>query len=202
MTSRRDFPELLLARARAGEREALDRLLGLYRNYLRLLARTQVKIVLRGRLDPSDLVQEVLANAFEGFNQFKGATEGELTQWLRKILVRQLADQVKRHESQKRDVRREFSLDALDRSVVEAEGILVSRLSSPSSQAARRERSVLLADALEKLPADYREVIILRHLERVEFSEIARRMDRSAGAVRMLWVRALEKLRAALGEEE
>ncbi|HVC96122.1 MAG TPA: sigma-70 family RNA polymerase sigma factor [Pirellulales bacterium] len=198
MSRHRDAPEILLVRARAGEREALDRLLGLYRNYLRLLARTQIKVVLRGRLDPSDLVQEVLANAFERFDQFKGATEGELTQWLRKILVRQLADQVKGHQSQKRDVRRELSLDALDRSVVEAEGILVSRLSSPSSQAARRERSVLLADALEQLPADYREVIILRHLERVEFSEIARRMGRSAGAVRMLWVRALEKLRAVL----
>jgi RNA polymerase sigma-70 factor (subfamily 1) len=201
MPARNDSPELLLARARAGEREALDKLLGLYRNYLRLLARTQINATLRVRVDPSDLVQEVLKNAFQGFDQFAGRTEGELTQWLRKILVRQLADQVKGHQSQKRDVRRDLSLDALDRSVVEAEGILVSRLSSPSSQAARRERSVLLADALEQLPADYREVIIWRHLERVEFTEIGRRMGRSAGAVRMLWVRALEKLRIVLGED-
>ena len=201
MPNRFDTPELLLERARAGEREALDRLLGMYRTYLRLLARTQIDATLRVRVDPSDLVQEVLKNAFLGFDQFAGRTEAELTQWLRKILVRQLADEVKRHQSQKRDVRREVSLEAIDRSVVEMEAMLVAGISSPSSQAARRERAVLLAEALEQLPADYREVIILRHLERVDFAEIARRMNRSAGAVRMLWVRALEKLRAALGEE-
>jgi RNA polymerase sigma-70 factor (ECF subfamily) len=168
---------------------------------LHLLARAQINANLRVRVDPSDLAQEVLKNAFEGFGQFAGHTEGELMQWLRRILVRQLADEVKRHQSQKRDVRREVSLEAIDRSVVEMEGMLVAGLSSPSSQAARRERAVLLADALEQLPDDYREVIILRHLERVDFNAIAQRMNRSAGAVRMLWVRALEKLRSVLGDE-
>ena len=53
---------------------------------------------------------------------------------------------------------------------------------------------MLLADALERLPADYREVFILRNLEHVPFDEIAARMGRSPGAVRMLWTRAMDRL--------
>ena len=53
--------------------------------------------------------------------------------------------------------------------------------------------------ALARLPADHREVLILRHLEGLDFAEVALRMNRSAGAVRVLWTRALKKLREELG---
>ena len=90
-------PHLLLAQARAGCSEALGQLLELYRNYLRLLARTQIDLTLRVRLDPSDLVQETLMEAHRDFADFAGSTEKELVAWLRRILVRNLADQVKHH---------------------------------------------------------------------------------------------------------
>ncbi len=76
--------------------------------------------------------------------------------------------------------------------------MMASTASSPSAAAARREQAVLLADALAALPADYREVIILRNLERLRFEEVAARMNRSPGAVRMLWTRALERLSGTL----
>ena len=56
----------------------------------------------------------------------------------------------------------------------------------------------MLADVLARLPADHREVIILRTLEGLPHEEVARRMGRTPGAVRMLWVRALAGLRAAM----
>jgi RNA polymerase sigma-70 factor (ECF subfamily) len=71
--------------------------------------------------------------------------------------------------------------------------------SSPSQQAARHELEVMLAEVLARLPADCREVIILRNLEGLSHEEAARRMGRNPGAVRMLWVRALARLRAELG---
>jgi RNA polymerase sigma-70 factor (ECF subfamily) len=82
------------------------------------------------------------------------------------------------------------------------ENALVSRSSSPSSHAGRRERSACLAVQLARLPADYREVLVLRNLEGLPFSEVARRMGRSAGAVRILWVRAVDQLRRLLQTEE
>ena len=76
---------------------------------------------------------------------------------------------------------------------------LVARTDSPSQQASRREQAVLLADALGKLTDDYREAIVLRHLEGLSFPEVARRMGRSEDSVKKLWARALAKLRRILG---
>ena len=59
----------------------------------------------------------------------------------------------------------------------------------------RREMSVVLADALAELTADYREVIVLRSIEELEWGEVAKKMNRSQGAVRLLWARALKRLR-------
>ena len=62
-----------------------------------------------------------------------------------------------------------------------------------------REQAVLLAEALAQLPAEYREVLILRHLEGLPFPEVARRMSRTTGSVEKLWIRALARLRRSLG---
>ena len=73
-------------------------------------------------------------------------------------------------------------------------------MTSPSLQAARSEQELQLAEVLTRLPDDYRQVIMLRNLEGLPHEEVARRMDRGVGAVRMLWVRALARLRQEMGE--
>jgi RNA polymerase sigma-70 factor (ECF subfamily) len=186
-----ESPLALLAQARAGDQEALGQVLDGYRDYLRLLARGRVGPELRVRLDPSDLVQETLLEAQRDFRQFAGTSEGELTAWLRRILARNLADQLKHHQSQKRDVGRQQPLDALIEQTHEA---LAAPLSTPSQHAARREQAVLMASAMAKLPPDYQQVIVLRHLEGKSFEEVAAAMNRSLGASRMLWLRAIERL--------
>jgi RNA polymerase sigma-70 factor (ECF subfamily) len=186
-----EFPTALLAKARGGDSDALGQVLEGYRDYLRLLARTRVGPDLQARLDPSDLVQETLLEAQRDFRQFLGNSDGELAAWLRRILVRNLTDQLKYHQSQKRDVGREQPLQTL---IEQAHAALAAPLSTPSKQASRREQAVVMASAMAKLPDDYRQVITLRHLEGRSFDEIAAQMGRSAGAVRMLWMRALERL--------
>jgi RNA polymerase sigma-70 factor (ECF subfamily) len=57
-----------------------------------------------------------------------------------------------------------------------------------------------MADAMAALPDDYREIIMLRYFEHLTFDAVAARMGRSSGAVRMLWVRALERLGRTVGE--
>ena len=191
--------EELLRSARAGDDLARGRLLELYRNYLRLMARSLSYGGLRARLDPSDLVQETFLKAHREFDRFAGATEPELVAWLRQILVRSMTDQARHHRSQGRDLRRQESLQAaLDRSSLAVQRALSSPLTSPSARLEKRERAVLLADALEKLPADYREVFILRSLEHVPVEEIAARMGRSTNAVYKLWYRAMTSLKREL----
>jgi RNA polymerase sigma-70 factor (ECF subfamily) len=200
-------PEELLARARRDHGTELGALLNLYRNYLRLLAQTQIDLHLQGRVDPSDLVQETLLEAFRDFGQFQGATEAELLVWLRRILVHNLARLVEKHlRARKRDARREVSLDRLvadmENSSNRIDAALVSPGTSTGSQARRREQAAVLADQLARLKPDHREVIVLRNLEGLSFEEVARRMGRSAGAVRMLWLRALDGLKQLLEREK
>jgi RNA polymerase sigma-70 factor (ECF subfamily) len=192
----------LIERARRDEPGALDRLLDSYRNYLRLLARTAIDASLRGKADPSDLVQEALLKAVLRFGQFRGATDAELAGWLRQILARCLADFVRRYRGGGRAAGREESLDRLlERSSEAMERVLATEGSSPSSSAARRDLGVVLSDALARLGEEQREVIVLHHLEGLGWDEVARRMGRTAGAVRMLWTRALKQLRPLIDEQ-
>ena len=86
----------------------------------------------------------------------------------------------------------------MDRSSLVIQQQLADSVASPSAHAVRREQAVLLADALARLPADYREVFILRNLEQVAVDKIAAPMGRSPNAVRKLWVRAMVALKQAL----
>jgi RNA polymerase sigma-70 factor (ECF subfamily) len=195
-------PDELLSLALGGDREALGALLGLYRQYLTLLARTQVGRRLQGKADASDLVQEACLEAHRHMHQFRGTTEAEFAAWLRSILAGLVANLVRRYLGTKqRDARLEQALvvELNNTSCVLDRG-LVAAVSSPSEQAVRREASVQLADALEQLPPDYRQVIILRHLEGLPFAQVAEQMDRSVDSVEKLWVRALARLRKALGD--
>jgi RNA polymerase sigma-70 factor (ECF subfamily) len=195
-------PEELLRRARAGSGPDLGRLLELYRRYLTLLARLHIGRRLQGKVDAGDLVQDTFLLAHRDFGRFRGTTEEELIGWLRQILAHSLAMCVRRYYgTQRRDVRLERELAVeLDQSSRVLEQGLLAKSSSPSHQAARREQSVLLADALGELTDDYREVIILRHMEGLSFPEVARRMGRTLDSVKKLWPRAMVQLRRALGE--
>lgn len=194
-------PEVLLQEARAGDAATLGRLLELYRRYLALLARVQIGHRLQGKVDASDIVQETFLEAHRNFPRFRGTSEGELVRWLRQILAANLADLLRRYlGARARDVRLEREIeDAFDRSSVLLDRGLVARQSSPSQQAERREQAVILADALDQLPDDYRDVLVLRHLEGLTFPQVAERMGRSLDSVEKLWMRGLARLRQIMG---
>jgi RNA polymerase sigma-70 factor (ECF subfamily) len=200
-------PEQLLHQARQGRGDCLGALLELYRNYLHLVARTQLDLHLQAQANPSDLVQDTFLEAYRDFERFRGGTEAELLGWLRRILVHNLGALVQKQvQAQKRDVRRAVSLEhglaGLERSAARLGATLAGPGPTPSAQVQRRELAALLADQLARLPADYREVIILRSLEELPFEEVARRLGRSPGAARVLWLRALDRLRRLLKEED
>jgi RNA polymerase sigma-70 factor (ECF subfamily) len=194
--------EQLLALARAGDAEPVGQLLQLYRNYLLVLARTQFDQRLRRRVSPSDLVQEAMLAAHRDFAQFNGHTERQFLAWLRQILIHCLHRAIETHlKTKMRDVRCEISIEhvsaALDRSSAKLGEMLVDPAPSPSAPMQARENAVAFANQLAALRPHYRDVIIMRNLQGLSFEKIAGQMQRNPGAVRMLWLRAVDKLRQA-----
>jgi RNA polymerase sigma-70 factor (ECF subfamily) len=190
----------LMELARHGHASALGQLLQIYRNYLTILATTQLDRRLRRRVNPSDLVQDAMLAAHCDFGDFRGTSERELLAWLRQILINCLHHVIETHlRAKMRDMRREVSVEhmgaVLDYSAYSFTKMIADRGPSPSAPMHQRERAVALADQLARLPPQYRDVIVLRNLQGLSFEEVADRMDRKPGAVRMLWLRAIEKFK-------
>ncbi|WP_068140310.1 sigma-70 family RNA polymerase sigma factor [Roseimaritima ulvae] len=194
--------ELLISAARSGDGEALGELLANYRRYLIFLARTGLHHHMQAKADPSDVAQEVCLAAHGKIADFHGDTAEQFAAWLRGILSNTLAMHLRKFlGTAKRDVRME---QQLGQSLASASGFLqhevVADVTSPSQHFARNEAFLQLAAALECLPDDYRQVIILRHVEGLPFAEVASLMDRSVDSVEKLWVRGLAKLKSAMEE--
>ncbi|HEY7312776.1 MAG TPA: sigma-70 family RNA polymerase sigma factor [Gemmataceae bacterium] len=195
----------LIRRCRAGEVGARDQLFARYQHYLYVLAQAQLGRRLRTKCAPSDLVQQTLLEAHRDFGGFQGRHEGELLAWLRRILAHNLFNEARRYGAQQRDAEREISIDrvqaGIDRSSVALERCLASGGPTPSQLALEHESAVRLADALARLPEDYQNVLLLRVFEELPAEEVAQRMGRSAGAVRMLQMRALTALRQEMDND-
>lgn len=176
-------------------------LLTSYRAYLLVLARFQVPERLRSRVDASDLVQDVLLQAHRDAEQFRGTTEEQLLGWLRKMLAYRISNVLRHYlATQRRNARREQSLESeMSRATAPVDDGLLADDTSPSERASWRERSRLVANAIERLSPDQREVIRLHHAQGLTMVEIAQRMNRSLDAVRKLWSRAVASLRREIG---
>lgn len=181
--------------AREGSVARLDELLGICRNYLRVLAAACLHRDVRGKVDASDVVQETLMKAHQRFGQFRGNTELEWLSWIRRILVHHIADLHRRYRLAGYDVEREKSLEeAMDRSSAVLSALASTDSPSPSEHAEQRETGVVLADVLAELDPDDREIVILRNMQGMDWIEVGVRTARSPDAARMRWTRALQQL--------
>jgi RNA polymerase sigma-70 factor (ECF subfamily) len=180
------------------EPEAAQRPVEDYRDYLHLLARLQLDPRLRGKLDPSDVVQLTLVKAHQNQGQFRGHTAGERAGWLRRILANTLIDAARKYQ-------RELDLErdpapGLEESSQRLEAWLAAEQSSPSEVAVREEQTLRLARALAQLPDDQRTAVELHHLGEAAVADIAALMDRSEASVAGLLRRGLKRLRELLAE--
>lgn len=188
----------LLASART-DPAAVGALFERHRPYLMLLARIQIGRRLRGKADAADVVQETFLDACRQFPSFRGDSAEVFTAWLRHLLAGQIAALVRRYcHTQARDVTLERTLQRELGSSSDRIIRLADTGTSPSGVVAGREEQFRLAVALEQLPPDYREVILLRQIEGRPFADVAAAMGRSEDSVQKLWVRGLEALRHAL----
>ena len=167
-----------------------------YRPYFKKKVAGLIGSRLARKEDPSDLVQRGLLAAFRHRNQFRGENAKQWLAWLWKIIKRVAQKDVRFWHQQQRDVDREQVLDDHP----SGGGCQPAADSStPSHKAARREQDARLWAAIGQLPPDYGQVIRLRILEDLPYAEIAARMKRSVGAVRVLWTRAVDCLGGEMG---
>ena len=188
-----DFGGCLTA-ARDGSRDALGRTLETCRPYLLAIARDELSGALRAKGGASDLVQDTFLEAQSSFPQFRGNSEAELRAWLRQLLHHRAAKFGRRYRTTlKRRLSREAALPRRDSPGPDR------RLPTPSVQLMAREQAQRLRQALEQMPDDYRQVVTLRYVEQCSFEEIGLRMGRTPNAARLLWLRAIERVRRDLG---
>src|SRR5262245_10311191 len=154
--------------------------LGEYRDYLMALALAQVPVDLRGRVDPSDLVQETLCEALRDREQHRGGTRAELMGWLRSVLRFNLIDRLRR-------LRHEAPAGALDGSLDRtSQGmgwLFAASQTAPDARAVREEDALRLAAVMKELSAPQAEAIILKHCQGMSVDEICRHMNRTPDAV-------------------
>ena len=159
-------------------------------------ATCQVPPWLRPHLDPADLVQTTLLDAWRGCARLAGRPDHEVRGYLLRALANNLIDAVRKFAPARGDV----SPDALAQSSMRMAEWVAADHTSPSERADRNERFAHLAVALTGLPDSQRLAVEMRYLLGMKVAEIALALSRSEGAVSLLLHRALAALRGTLAE--
>jgi RNA polymerase sigma-70 factor (ECF subfamily) len=183
---------MLLQRFKQGDRQAVGLLLDRLRPYVRVILRTVQGDRSLAIADESDLIQDVFLQAVRSAENFQGSSFGELVRWLRMMAVR---------TSQKALVGQVERQPSVTGGNVEIE-IVDDEVRRPEALILQQENSAQMAAALNRLPEEMRDVLLFRLADGLSHAEVAERMDRSAGAVRMLFLRAIERLREVYGTGE
>ena len=187
----------LVRKAQSGDESALNDLLERYRDRLKRIARIRLSAELQKTVDASDILQDVMLVAFRRLKSFEPRDDASLIHWLSRILENQIRDRVKYARAQKRDVRRQLSLD-VDTSPEGSGGLAMhlfdSAASSPSDAAQRAELAAIHDGFVEELAPDQREVILLRDYAGGSWEFVGEHLGRSPEAARELHRRATVRL--------
>jgi len=178
--------------------------LNAFRDYLTILARGQIPASMQARLDASDIVQETLLEAHRKRHQFQGGNEPrQLAGWLRQLLSCNLIDALRTQRRDQRDVRREQTIQFnLEESAIGLEQMLVADDTSPSQKFENRFRAMQIAQAIEELPEQQRDAILLRYFQKSSLQDIAEQMQKSTSAAAGLLKRGLASLRDRLQKDD
>ncbi|UCG60131.1 MAG: sigma-70 family RNA polymerase sigma factor [Phycisphaerales bacterium] len=193
----------LVALAKEGNESALNQLCSVYGERVRRIIRFRLDQKLRPKLDSVDVVQDALMLALGGLQDFTYSNEGDFLRWLSRIAENKLRDLFDKFQADKRDIHKEMPLKREGRSTeggsIGAAGPM--RTTTPSAIVSKQEALDKLEKALDKLKPEYKQVVVLKRIEGLSHAEIAERLGKSEGAVRMLLARAMAALTIAYGQD-
>jgi RNA polymerase sigma-70 factor (ECF subfamily) len=192
----------LVSLAKNGDESALQQLCDAYAERVRRIVRLRMGDELRSKLQSMDLVQDVFVSVLRGLKDFTYEDEGDFVRWLATITENRIRDSLEKLHAGKRDIRREVPLDVSGQSSKDTFARTIGPVASttPSMLVSRREDLDRLEAAIEKIPSEYREVILLAKIEGLSGPELAQKLGKTPGAARALLSRALAALAGAFGE--
>jgi RNA polymerase sigma-70 factor (ECF subfamily) len=198
-----DQTQELLQNARNGDSEAVNRLLERHRESLRRMIQVRLDRAVAGRVDASDIVQEVLLEASRRLPDYIRDAKMPFHLWLRELAKDHLIDAHRRHrKAQRRSVDREKPLAARfhDRSSLDLAAQLRDAELTPAAATIRKELEARFFSAVKQLKEDDAEIILMRHHEHLSNAETAQALGLTAPTAGMRYLRALRRLCAILGE--
>lgn len=194
----------LLTAARDGDAEARNQLLERHREALRRMVGLRMDRAVQGRVDASDIVQDVLVEANRRLTDYLSATKMPFHAWLRHLARDRLIDAHRRHRgAARRSVDREQPLVSpalADQSALDLAALVRDRELTPAAAATHRELEVRFQAAIETLDEQDREIILMRHFEQLSNQQAAQALELSEPAAGMRYLRAMRRLRALLEE--
>jgi len=189
----------LIERAQLGDRAAMNALYERYSQRVLVIVRSRLGQRLRRKMESCDLVQSVLLASFRDFNKFEYRGEKAFLRWLSRIVENRIRDKRDFFSARKRDVAREEPLEREER---RESRFIAGSEPTPSRRLVLSEQLLQLERAMDRLPSEYREIIIRAKHEGMSLEEIAEAMGRSKDAARMLLARALTRLSGCMGEKD
>lgn len=200
-----DQTQDLLAGARGGDAEAVNKLLDKHREALRRMIDMRLDRRIRQRVDASDVVQDVLVDAHRRIGDYLSNPAMPFHLWLRQMAQDRLIDAHRRHrDAARRSLDREQPLVIAgtdDRSTIELAAQIWDRELTPAAAATVRELQERFAAAVEELDEQDREVVLMRHFEQLSNTEVAEALRLTPPAASMRYLRAMRRLRELLGAD-
>ncbi|MBA3480960.1 MAG: sigma-70 family RNA polymerase sigma factor [Pirellulales bacterium] len=188
----------LLGHERIGSREAVDQLLQRHRQSLHRMVQAGLNRGLSRRVDASDVVQETLLSASRRLAEYLQNPQLPFHAWLRQLARDRLADAYRRQLADKRDVTREQSVGDDQPSLSPAAQVRDDGL-TPAAMLLKNELASCFSTAVDQLPQEAREIILMRHAEQLTNLQAAELLGLSEPAASMRYLRALRQLKSLLG---
>jgi RNA polymerase sigma-70 factor (ECF subfamily) len=196
--------EMLIRNAARGDELATRELLTRHRQRLRRMVALRLDRRVARRVDPSDVVQEALADAAWKLQDYLRDRPLPFYPWLRRLAEERLAQTHRRHlKAQGRAVGREQAVACRlpDGSVVRLLNRLATSGTSPSAHLMREELRQRLRDGLTRLASVYREILVMYYLEGLAFREIATVLGITENNAKVRHFRALDKVRKLIDRD-
>jgi RNA polymerase sigma-70 factor (ECF subfamily) len=194
--------EQIEARVKSGDADALIQLLEMYRTRLLGFVQHLMSKSLQQKVDAEDVIQEVCLSCVNSFSEVD-LSERHPFDWVCQVARRRIIDQGRKYKgTEKRAIDREIGMSGGSTDQAAFAQMLIASITSPSSAFSRDQREFRLQQAIEQLPQENRDAIRMRYVESLPSKEIAERLGKSDGAVRVLLTRSLKRLQSLIGDDQ